>query len=173
MTPAEAAQLLAMAAAYDGRMRLTSPDEIAIQAQAWAAAPDERITFDQGRELVIDHYASKPRSHHARQHQPGVVAQARRDHGNHIDPLPKADPDDVAAYQQIRANRAAHCYDPERYAQTFDPDDRSIDPKVGAAMKKAIESLTLEEVRMSLPTLTATGNLTAEPELRFTPAASQ
>ena len=141
MTPAEAAQLLAMAAAYDGRMRLTSPDEIAIQAQAWAAALDERITFDQGRELVIDHYASSREVI-----MPANINQAwwrKRAEimATHIDPPPKADPDDVAAYlAEIRANRAAHCYDPERYAQTFDPDDRSIDPKVEAAMKKAIES---------------------------------
>lgn len=144
MNPSEAANLLAMAAAYDGRMRLSNTAEIQVQAIAWAAALDERITFDAGRELVIEHYAASRE----------VIMPANLNQAwwrkraeimrTHVDPLPKADPNDVAAYlAELRANRAAHGYDPEKYAQTYDPDDRTIDPKVQAAMKQAIESTRL------------------------------
>ncbi len=145
MTPAEAATLLAMAAAYDGRMRLQNTAEIAIQAQAWAAALDERITFDDGRRLVIDHYAASREVI-----MPANINEAwwrRRNElmRTHVDPLPSADPDDVTAYlAELRANRAAHGYDPTKYADTFDYEDRSIDPKVQAAMKRAIESTKLK-----------------------------
>jgi len=146
MKPGEAAQLLGMAAAYDGRMRLTNLAEMQVQAQAWAAALDPAMTFDDARQLVIDHYA-----HNRTVIMPADIndqwwRKRREIMRTHVDPIPQADPDDVAAYlAEIRANRAAHGFDPEKYAETYDPGSREIDPKVAAAMKQAIESTRIRK----------------------------
>jgi hypothetical protein len=51
MTPADAAELLAYAAAFDNR----STSEIA--ARAWAEALDPRVLLADGRRVVVEHYA--------------------------------------------------------------------------------------------------------------------
>ena len=146
MTPGEASQLLFMAAAVDQKMRTTNRDEIAMQAQAWAAMIDERMPFDDARRILIDHYATS--------HQtimPSDINQRwwkRRYEAlrTFTDPIPDADPDDVAAYlAELRANRERHGYNPERYGASHDQGDRTIDPKVKAAMKAAIESTRINK----------------------------
>lgn len=51
MTPSQASELLGYAAAFDNR----TTSEIA--ARAWAEALDQRVTFDDARTVVIEHYS--------------------------------------------------------------------------------------------------------------------
>lgn len=51
MTPADAAELLALAAAFDNR----STSEVA--ARAWAEALNPNVTLVDGKRIVVEHYA--------------------------------------------------------------------------------------------------------------------
>lgn len=146
MTPGEAVTILAMAAAYDGRMRVTNRDEIRIQAEAWAAALDEHITYDDARALVIEHYAHSRDVLMPTDINTAWWRKRREIMRTHVDPIPEADPDDVTAWlAELRANRAAHGYDPTKYGQKWDPDDRTCHPKVARAITEVTDATRLNQ----------------------------
>lgn len=105
MTPAEAAALLAVAAAFDNR----KPDADA--AKAWSVALDG-YRFEDCRDAIVAHYRSSSDwimpAH--------VVAGVKRIRASRIDavaltPPRELDPDDTAAYQRWLAEERARVAD--------------------------------------------------------------
>lgn len=96
MTPSQAGDLLALAAAYDQRTVGTS------DALAWGAAL-EHIDFHDARQAVIEHYRRTDK----RLTPADVTTGVRRIRNQRIqaagDPPPDADPDNPTAYRQALA----------------------------------------------------------------------
>lgn len=149
MKPSEAAKLLTMAAALDGRMRVQSMDEIQVQAQGWAATLDERITFEQARTLLVDHYANSREVIMPATLNQAFWARRRQLAATHTDPLPAADPNDVTAWlEELRENRRRNHFDPEKYGHKVELEAAPSDPKVEAAISELVAEMRrkLEEI---------------------------
>lgn len=104
MTPSEISDLLAYAAAFDNR----SASEIA--ARAWAEALDPRVSFDDGRALVVEHYSRTRDWIMPSDINTGSsrMRKARLDVMRTPEPPDTIDPDDVqAGLSWQRAYRAA------------------------------------------------------------------
>lgn len=100
MTPAEAAVVLALAAAFDGR-DVTSK----AAALAWAEVlPD--VTLEQGKAAVLTWYATERRWIMPADVRAYVDRRAREALAARPLPVPDADPDDAIAYRDsLRAER--------------------------------------------------------------------
>lgn len=93
MKPTDTAALLSLAAAFDNRTVTESA------ARAWAEALDPRVAFDDGRRIVIEHYAREsrwimPADINAASR---TMRLARLDRMRSPEPPESLDPDDVPA----------------------------------------------------------------------------
>lgn len=132
MTPADAAKLLTIAAAYDNR----KPD--ADQAKAWAMALDG-IRYEDARDAIVGHY-QKTRDWLM---PSDVITGAKRIRSDRLrafgpipDPPKSLDPADVDAYGQWLAETMRRIADGEMVAEAPAIASAPMPPELAAGMGK-------------------------------------